>query len=42
VLAELEEMGTLLGVTRSVDVQNDEVTAAQKAAVAQRVRTRLT
>ena len=42
VLAGLEEMGTLLGVTRATYVQNDDVTAGQMAAAAQRVRTRLT
>lgn len=42
VLAGLEEMGTLLGVNRSVYVQNDDTTAGQMAAAAQRVRTRLT
>jgi WXG100 family type VII secretion target len=42
VLAGLEEMGTLLGVTRATYVQNDDTTAAQMAAAAQRVRTRLT
>lgn len=41
VLAGLEEMGTLLGVTRSTYVQNDDTTAGQMRAAAQRVRTKL-
>ncbi len=41
VLAGLEEMGTLLGVSSSVYVQNDDVTAAQMHAAATKIRTRL-
>lgn len=41
VLAGLEEMGSLLGVTRSTYVQNDDVTAAQMQAAATKIRTRL-
>lgn len=42
VLAGLEEMGGLLGITRSQYQENDDVTAGQMRAAATRVRTRLT
>lgn len=41
VLAGLEEMGGLLGVTRSQYQDNDDVTAEQMHAAATRIRTRL-
>lgn len=41
VLAGLEEMGGLLGITRAQYQENDDVTAEQMHAAATRVRTRL-